>query len=373
MSVTSVAFAAGPPTAVLLSGAAVPFARLDDTTLQVSLPDLPGSHTVSVVAPTVLPGSVAVQLRGFLDRLEGPPVSGRTEPGLDPRHVFGNGPTSLRRWNVATNKTLDFDDSVHAVACTSGVGPGPGPGELVLRGACGAAQWAVWRTEPFALRGDTAEATTDRFVAVLAPGRWVIARETDFLAVACDATACETQSIAASGGLDVVRSSRGDRATLVQRATGESANPGVPVVDVEQGALAFRATALRSAQGAAFSRGGDTLYVAGDSAGMTRLVAVRASDGVTLGSRDLAFAPCAVGLDPEQPWLYVAGAGRLQVFDQRTLLPITTLHVTGAPAFGAQFCRILPNPIGRMVNVAETWAGEFQPDVLGQLYRFETP
>jgi hypothetical protein len=375
LTLTSAGFSGSLPTSVLLGNMPLAFTRFDDTTLIAALPDHPGTHVLRIVAPTVLPGGSVVYLRGFVAHLEGPEFSGRTEPGLDYRYIFGNGPESLRRWNVATNKTQDFGDTIHAVSCTRGVGPGPETGQLVLRRECDAEQWMVWRTEPLGVLSDTAAAATDRFVAVLAPGRWVVLRENDFLAVRCDSGSCSTQTIAGTGGLDVVRSPRGDRAALVAHGTGVPGAGGAPVIDVALGAVGYHIAALRSAQGAAFSRTGDTLYVAGESeaGSVSRLVAVRAGDGAPLASRELAFRACALAVDPVQSWLYVGGMSRLQVFDLRTLTPITTLHVTGGSTFGDNFCRILPNPIAHSVIVAETWYREVDLPVHGQLYHFATP
>jgi hypothetical protein len=375
LTLTSAGFSGTLPTSVLLGNTPLTVTRLDDTTLIATLPDHPGTHTLRVVAATVLPAGIVVYLRGFVEHLEGPEFSGRTEPALDARHLFGNGPASLRRWNVATNKTQDYGDTIHAVGCTRGVGPGPGTGQLVLRRECDAARWMVWRTEPLGALPDTAAATTDRFVAVLAPGRWVVVRNEDFLAVRCDGGSCSTQSIAGTGGSDVMRSPRGDRAALVAHVTGVAGTDGAPVIDVALGSVGYHVAALRSAQGAAFSRTGDTLFLAGDSGSVSRLVAVRAGDGAPVASRDLEFAACALAVDPVQPWLYVAGMSRLQIFDLRTLTAITTLHVTagGGATFGDNFCRILPNPIDHSVNVAETWLREVDLPVRGHLFRFATP
>ena len=128
---------------VWLDGAPIPTRRLNDTTLAATAPDAPGAHSMQLVGTGFDPKSVPVYLRGYLDHVRGPGLSGRTESGRDPRYLFGSGPVSLRRWNVASNKTIDLGDTVHAVACTRGVGPGPNVGEIVvLTGGC-TGRWIV--------------------------------------------------------------------------------------------------------------------------------------------------------------------------------------------------------------------------------------
>ncbi|MGH2668293.1 MAG: hypothetical protein ACRDH5_04090, partial [bacterium] len=296
------------------------------------------------------------------------------EPAREHYHLFANGPTTLRRWNVRTNKAVDLADSVHAAACTRGVGPGPNVGEVVLlTGGCTTGRWTLWRTEPLVPLADTTSVATDHFVAVLGTGRWVVVNAAEFSIVACDSGSCTAESVPAHLGSDVVRSPRRDRAALITQRGGDPFAAGVPVVDVALGVVGYRVAALGAARGGAFSTGGDTLYLAGDSAAASLLVAVRAADGALLASRRLAYHPCAVAADQLRPWLFVAGEAFLQVFDRRTLTSLTTLRVTSDSAYGAAPCRILPNPLERRVYVVETWVGEYNPLARAHLYSFQTP
>ena len=95
--VTSHGFAAESLPDILLDGQLLAVRRVDDTTVAAVAPDRPGPHTLRVVARVVDPHAVVVQLRGFVNRIEGPLLSGRTEPGRDTRYLFGSGPTGLRR------------------------------------------------------------------------------------------------------------------------------------------------------------------------------------------------------------------------------------------------------------------------------------
>jgi hypothetical protein len=368
---------------VLLDGFALPTRRVDDTTLAAAIPDAPGAHQVRLAAAGFDQRSVIVYLRGFMGHVEGPELSGRTEPGRDPRYVFGSGPRSLRRWNVATNKAVDLGDTVHAVSCAHGIGPGPNLGEIVvLAGGC-SGRWTVWHTEPLYPLGDTAgaAAATERLVAILAAGRSVVLGGAAVAVNACTAGTCTSESVPGTEGRDVVRSPRGDRAALLTRLVGDPGTPGSPVVDVALGTIAYRATALREAWGAAFSAAGDTLYLAGTTpAGRFALAALRAADGAALAARALDFAPCAVAVDPGGEWLYVAGLAesgqsRVQVFKRTSLHAVATLHVPAAAAFGqgSRLCHVIPNPIGHLLYVVDTQGGEHDPAARAQLFNFETP
>ena len=385
ITITSAAFAGGAPLpAVLLDQLSLDARRIDDTTLIASIPEAPGPHDLRVVAKNVDTASTVVYLRGFVQHVEGPFLSGRVESGRDPRHVFGNGPTTLRRWNIATNKTIDYPDSLHAVTCTRGVGPSPTVGDLVLlTGGCTAGTWMVWRPEPLTATDTTSVAVTD-FVAVLRADRWIVLDGGVFSLVACESvTVCISEAIAGLVGTDVVRSPRGDRAALLARPASPGGGPtnGMPVVDVAEGAIGYHVPALSGVQGAAFTPEGDTLFLAGDSAGVPALAAVLAADGARLATRTLGLSPCAVAVDGAHRWLYVAGQvtsspgpqSVLQVLDRTTLNAVTTLHVTGAAGYGRSLCRIVQNPIESRVYVVTTWAGEHNPGAHAQLYSFETP
>jgi hypothetical protein len=323
-----------------------------------------------------------VYLRGFVQYVEGPFLSGRVESGRDPRHVFGNGPTSLRRWNIATNKAIDYPDSLHAVTCTRGVGPSPTAGDLVLlTGGCTTGTWMVWHPEPLTATDTTSVAVTD-FVAVLRADRWIVLNNGVFSLVVCEsATVCTSEAIAGLVGTDVVRSPRGDRAALLSRPGIPGPTNGMPVVDVAGGAVGYRVPVLSGAQGAAFTPEGDTLFLAGDSAGAPALAAVLAADGARVATRTLGLSPCAVAVDGARRWLYVAGQTTsspvpqsvLQVLERTTLNAVTTLHVTGPAGYGRSLCRIVQNPIESRVYVVTTWAGEHNPGAHAQLYSFETP
>jgi DNA-binding beta-propeller fold protein YncE len=309
--------------------------------------------------------------------------SGRTEPTAEPAEVFGNGPTGLRQWNVRTGVVLDFPDTMHIGTVTRGVGPGLVRGHVALFAR---SQWRLWRiTGPKATLLDTIplEVASDRFVAVLAFGRYVTSGSHQFLLKACDLGACASQAVTGESGFDIVRSRRGDRAALVAPVVSDS---GAPVVDIASGRILYFVPPFRSVSGAAFSEEGDTLYVAGQEHAAawgdpSLLAAVGASDGTSLAIVPLEYSPCAVATEPTGSWLYVAGLERaalggfssvLQVFERRTLASITTLRL-GRQSYGQGFCRILPSSLEQRVYVIETAVAPFDSLARASLTRFDTP
>jgi len=144
LTITSQGLAAESLPVVLLDDQFLGVRRVDDTTVVASAPDRPGPHALRVVASGVDQRPVVVQLRGFVDRVEGPLLSGRTEPGRDVRYLFGSGPTGLRRWNIRTNKAIDLGDTVHAVSCTRAWGRDPRSGISCSRATAATADGGLY-------------------------------------------------------------------------------------------------------------------------------------------------------------------------------------------------------------------------------------
>jgi hypothetical protein len=383
LTLMSAGFAGADPAAVLLDADTVPFTRVNDSTLTVSVPDLPGTHQLRVSSPLVLATPIPVHLSGYLDAAYGPVFGGRAVRGTALTEVFGYGPVGLRRWNVSTGQTWDYPDSMHVASCTRGVGAGAHAGELVLHSFSCASRWQVWRLEPTLEHLDTTQWVTDRFVDVLGPGRYVLPRAHDFIVASCD-TACVYDLPMGESGFDVVHSPTGEWAVPLAYTASDS---GAAVIDAAAGRVRYVVPPFRSAMGATFSDGGDTLYLAGQDhyatlGGAGLLVALRASDGLRLAAESLSYAPCAVALDPARPWLYVAGLYNnlpdywsvLGVFEQTTLKPIVTLRVSDGAIFtGTGTCKILSSPLERRVYVIETWNGPFYAGSTPLVARFETP
>ncbi len=109
---------------------------------------------------------------------------------------------------------------------------------------------------------------------------------------------------------------------------------------------------LTRAYSAAFTPGGDTLLVAGDSANEPVLLAIAAGSGAVLARAQLSggqfLGGRAVAVDPVRPWLYVGWQGAhgnpfsvdsfyVDVYDRRSLALVATLRppttvIQGLPA-----------------------------------------
>ena len=143
---------------------------------------------------------------------------------------------------------------------------------------------------------------------------------------------------------------------------------GVPVFDATVPGVAYTLTALPRTWTAAFSPGGDTLFVAGDdSAGGEVLLEVNAASGGVLARAPLSGAyygaGLAVAVDPMRPWVYVAWMAGSQpyvadtpavdVYDRRSLVRVATLR-----ASTSLFKAVPGDPFN------PTWAWAFVPSPL---------
>ena len=124
---------------------------------------------------------------------------------------------------------------------------------------------------------------------------------------------------------------------------------GVPVFDATVPGVAYTIAALTGTAAAAFTPGGDTVYVAGDSAYHgNMLLAVDAASGAVLGRTPVGgYWPregLAVAVDPLRPWLYVAWTVShdpynldsvvVNVYDRRSLRRVATLAASSGMRAG---------------------------------------
>ena len=377
VTVVSGGFAHDDPV-VLLDGDTLAFVRVNDSTLDVGLPDLPGTRRLHVISPFVLATDVPIHLNGFVSTDAGPMFMGRAVRGASPTELYGSGPFGLRRWNVSTGGTVDYPDSMHIPTCSRGVGQGPAPVELVLHSGSCPAPWRRWRVEPTIEWLGTVPANSDRFVDMLAPGRYVAPGSHYFVFWTCD-TACTFQLIRGESGFDVVHSPAGDRAVLLSYVD----SGGAPVIDVSAGKIGYVVPAFGAPMAAAFSEAGDTLFLGGydePAPTATLLAAVRASDGLVYRLDTLPHSVCGIALDPVRPWLYVAGGlydpvGRwpvLSVLNRTTFEPIATLRAPDS-LYSFNPCAVLPSPLERRVFVVDLADVEFTTFARPPVVRFETP
>src|SRR2546428_2805888 len=119
LTVTSAGFAtAGLVPDVELDGHPLVVRRVDDTTVVATLPDSPGQHMLRLLAPDVDSKAIALQLRGFDQRVAGPLITGRTEPGREFPHLFGTGAPRPRPWALAANTAQRFP-ATGAAGCST--------------------------------------------------------------------------------------------------------------------------------------------------------------------------------------------------------------------------------------------------------------
>jgi hypothetical protein len=383
VTVRSAGFVAADPSAVLLGTDTLVFTRVNDSTLTVALPDLPGTHQLRIVSASVLTISVSVHLNGYLDSATGPVFSGRVVRGASLTDLYGSGPFGLRRWNVSTGQTFDYPDSMHISTGVRGVGIGSVVGELVLHSAAFSTAWRTWKVEPGVERRDSAPVAAERFLDVLTGGVHVSPGGHEFRISWCDTTCQILGYPRGESGFEIVHSPVGNRAALLAYTVSDS---GAPVIDADAKRVLY-VTPFRAAMGAAFSQGGDTLFLVGQdhsaTAGGAGLVAVvRGADGARLSLDTTSYAPCGVAIDPGRPLLYVAGIyyeapnywSVLGVFDRATLDPIVTLRVADGPLFGKYGpCTVLPSPLERRVYVVTSFDAPFDPAYHVTFARFETP
>jgi hypothetical protein len=370
---------------VLVNDDTLVMRRLDDTTVAVRMPDLPGTQSLHVLAADVLDLPIAIELRGFESWGEGPLLSGRLQvlPGWPPS-VVGSGASSAVVWNLQSAATTPLPDSLHDPTCSRGVGPSYAPGSVALIPTClPDTRWWSWSLRPQVELTEDSLCGAGHFVAELAPGRVVSVGAHDVAISLPDSATCTRSFLAgAEGTYDVVSSPRGDRAVIIAFGypTGYGGTGGVPVLDVATGQVAYEITQVRANPSAAFSADGDTLFVTGDDAAPeTVLLAVRATDGQPLQSRSLALQAWAVAPDPERPWLYVTGHagghGQLLVLDRASLALLATVG-TPDTVNGFQCCdvvaHIVPSPAEQRVYVISTleWWG---PTYHAYITRFRTP
>src|SRR3989442_8655464 len=105
LTVTSAGFpTAGLVPDVELDGHPLVVRRVDDTTVVATLPDSPGQHMLRLLAPDVDSKAIALQLRGFDQRVAGPLINARPRPGPEYRLLFWSGAERLGRRDLVTNK-----------------------------------------------------------------------------------------------------------------------------------------------------------------------------------------------------------------------------------------------------------------------------
>ncbi len=239
------------------------------------------------------------------------PLPSATVPGLVTVHV--SGPS----WGDACGQIL----AVSTIATAAPPDSGPGGADL--------GQW----TSPFP-------------ELHLSRGHWLVSSKNGpfWIATGTNPGTFTWDSLAPGSAPDsYVLSPAGDRVVPTWSYVPRG---GVPVFDATVPGVAYTLTALQRTWGAAFTPGGDTLFVAGaDSAIATQevMLVVEAATGAVLARAPISgyydLAGLAVAADPLGPWVYVAWlTGRpyvadtpvVDVYDRRTLARVASLRASGS-------------------------------------------
>jgi hypothetical protein len=341
--VTSAAFAAlaATPT-VLVSDAAAPVTRLDSVTVAVRLPVASGTLSLRVEAPGVDSLPQDIQLAG-LD------TTHPSEPQLvSLPEVWPAGSPVPTVVAITGGRLVQLDlrfgttaqvlpESALDARCVTAPGLGVDPNVVVVAtssdSVCGALE--AWAIRPNARLTDSGPAFGYVFpyqaagpVLYLGSGRWLLSREhTDSIILATrDASGRYTYTGVPYGWSTAIRyrvSPRGDRAL----PTG--GNGPAPVFGLPSGTVAYMIQG-NAIGGAAFSQGGDTLFVSVDTG-----VEVRdATTGAQLGEISVpSYGIYDIVVDAGRPWLYVlvdyGSFPTVFVVDRRTLTIAGRLGING--------------------------------------------
>ncbi len=312
--------------------------------VQVTLPDTGGVVTLQIRLRSGGGSAGTVHVHGFIGGVPGPSSEARPYPwpSADATTALTIQGGRLVLVNVTTGSTTTLSSDSLYSPCYRGPVPAFGDSTVVTAGTMVGTTCAVM----VALQLDSSSAPPDTGPPyatagmLLAPGVW-LAQSTfgnsDFIyrKVAPDSFVAVT-GVPCWPNTDFVPSPRGDRLVLTHCLT----LARVPVVDPVALSVAYYLD-LATAGGAAFTPGGDTLFIAGgDSTDTRRLLAVDPTNGRVLLQSPPIVGNQAVALDPGHPWVYVAGdvgGVTVEVFDRGTLDKVATLRapVTALPgAYG---------------------------------------
>jgi hypothetical protein len=300
--------------------------RVNDSTVTADLPDSSGDFPLHLhYRNGDRTGSVT--LVGFTGRTETAPLSGWAVPETPGSPVvIAAADSNLVRLDVRTGSVLPLAIP-HSGNCAISPGPSYRDSAVVAQAMAGTtcALPKLWTLAPSIAAVDSVALSipADRVWVELAPSTWLNTSHHD-LTIQQDGQVILREQLEEADR--VVFSPDHSRALV----TTTNAPYQVPVLLSAGGTIAYRLP-LVSAQGAAFTPDGDTLFVAGYRAfspEQIRLVAVRAATGGVLADTSYSGAELlAIVLDPDAPLLYGVELSQgtpflqpgLLVFDRRTL------------------------------------------------------
>ncbi|HKI95019.1 MAG TPA: hypothetical protein VJ992_06985 [Gemmatimonadales bacterium] len=364
---------------VLLAGDTLPVSLTDTFTVSAELPDtVSGPLTLTVLTAAARDTqNIAVTAHGFVRAYPGPKLAGLPQRTPDGNMLaLGTTGTVLVNAQDGVATPLGPDTAAYTgcmltpgFSLASGVVVGP-----LQRGGSDCAYYA-WRYVGGApVVVDSGVAGRLWALAYLGPGRWIIGgkyytyAKTDSSLQQLDAPIELNEYVADAAGRYLVPS-------LLPFADSKD----VPVYSTATSSVAYYISGAGNFGGAGFSSDGDTLFVQRDS-----FLALDAATGKTLteGPHD-AYGGYMV-VEPNRPWIYVIGSGRIPingattwtvgvgVIDRRTMTVVGHLEVpASAPqpiVFYDVLCPVLgPNNKLYVVDVT-AWDGPPEPT---RIYGFD--
>ena len=385
----SAGFAPPAEPAFTLDGEPLVQRRVTDTTVAVRLPDRPGTHVITVRwGVDTLPVG-PLHLRGFGNAFRGPALKGIPQvwPGGGVTSILLADAAGLVRYDVTHNLIAQrWPDSLYAPSCNFSPGTSYRPDHFVLQTRTPANECRMlvsWHLQPDPVPTDSASWFCCGWAIMeMAPGRWLVTRDDYYTVIECAAGTCASRQAWGYTTEDAVLSPRRDRVALGGFAAGQR---GPWVLDTATGDSAYSVAAFHDTYAAAFSTGGDTLFLVGragsDAAfGEAAVLAVDAATGSHLDSVGLPAGaqmqwPAALAVDPLADYLHLAGftgsgvllpspfgedrepaQPMIVVFRRSTLDPLAVLRVPLAADpvtwwFGNVELAVIPAPVEHAVYV----------------------
>lgn len=359
--VTSAAFAwsTALPT-VLIQDTAVAVTRLDSITVLVRLPVASGTLALRVQAPGVDAVPQDIQLVGLDTTWAGPPLVSLPE-------VWPAGSPVPSVVAIADRHLVDLDlrfstmsqvlpESTVDARCMSAPGLAADPNILVVAtasdSACGPLEAWTIRPQPSVVDSGPAFGYPNPYyqsALYVGPGKWLLSRMDSIILATRDANGGYAHTVFPL--FEATRfkvSPRGDRALPV------GGRGSVPVFDLPSGEVAYTIEG-KAILAAAFSEGGDTLFVADDTGGL------QVRDATTGNQLGTVLVPASFGIwdivvDEGRPWLYAlvsyGYSPSVFVVDRRTLtIAGRFANATGAEVAGENFWRAVLSPAERRLYV----------------------
>ncbi len=360
---------------VTLGADTLPVQWLGDASVRVQLPDTNGTINLTVRLRSGGRTQAPIRVRGFAGVRDGPALDlyGRLYPWPAPGTATALGMQGGRLVGVnlgslEVSAPLGPDTGLGCPTPeyqTFGVfAPVPSasvPGLVSAVGCAGANMRVLAVPVSPAAAPDTGPLAGAEVAVHLSRGKWLVSIGNPGLIVytRTDAGTFSETPATAWEALGAVVSPRGDRVAPTFTYCGIVA--GVPVYDTS-GAVAFRVADFPCvSQAAAFTTGGDTLYVVGqDSQNRESLVALDASSGSVL-MRTVRFADgpyvnrlptSALAVDPVRPFLYAAGWHDglfLDVLEPGTLQLVASIRAPAAVNAALDPLRVPPSDVWTIV------------------------